>query len=328
MVTPISRASANQRAGRAGRTQPGKCFRLYTKNNFKDLQEHAYPEILRTDQLATTVLTLKKLGIDDLVHFDLMDPPAAETMMRALEMLVSLEAIDEDGNLTKLGEIMGEFPLDPQLSKMLLVSSQFNCSNEILSITAMLTAAPNCFLRPRSASHRATDEAKAQFSHANGDHLTLLNVYHAWKHNGEDPNWCYANFIDMHALKLADNVRTQLVRIMNQYNLKICSTSFNNPDYYANIRKALLAGLFMQVAHLEQSGLYRTIKDNQMVHLHRSCSLNHKPEWVMYGELEHTKGNYIQTVTKIRGEWLIDIAPCYYDLSEFCIGQSISTRAL
>jgi hypothetical protein len=89
--------------------------------------------------LANTVLTLKKLGIDDLVHFDFMDPPAPETLMRALEVLNYLGALDDDGNLTKLGEIMSEFPLDPQMSKMLVVSPEFNCSNEILSISAMLS---------------------------------------------------------------------------------------------------------------------------------------------------------------------------------------------
>ncbi|XP_058083127.1 probable pre-mRNA-splicing factor ATP-dependent RNA helicase DEAH2 isoform X4 [Magnolia sinica] len=139
LVSPISKASAHQRSGRAGRTQPGKCFRLYTEKSFNnDLQPQTYPEILRSN-LANTVLTLKKLGIDDLVHFDFMDPPAPETLMRALEVLNYLGALDDEGNLTKLGEIMSEFPLDPQMSKMLVVSPEFNCSNEILSVSAMLS---------------------------------------------------------------------------------------------------------------------------------------------------------------------------------------------
>lgn len=90
----------------------------------------------------TVVLQLKKLGIDDLVHFDFMDPPAPETLMRALELLNYLAALDDDGNLTDLGAVMAEFPLDPQLAKMLIASCNHNCSNEILSITAMLSG--NC----------------------------------------------------------------------------------------------------------------------------------------------------------------------------------------
>ncbi|EXB55979.1 putative pre-mRNA-splicing factor ATP-dependent RNA helicase [Morus notabilis] len=315
LVSPISKASAHQRSGRAGRTQPGKCFRLYTERSFSnDLQPQTYPEILRSN-LANTVLTLKKLGIDDLVHFDFMDPPAPETLMRALEVLNYLGALDDDGNLTKLGEIMSEFPLDPQMSKMLVVSPEFNCSNEILSISAMLSV-PNCFVRPREAQ-KAADEAKARFGHIDGDHLTLLNVYHAYKQNNEDPSWCYENFVNHRALKSADNVRQQLVRIMARFNLKLCSTDFNSRDYYINIRKAMLAGYFMQVAHLERTGHYLTVKDNQVVHLHPSNCLDHKPEWVIYNEYVLTSRNFIRTVTDIRGEWLVDIAPHYFDLENF-----------
>ncbi|KAJ3681815.1 hypothetical protein LUZ60_014388 [Juncus effusus] len=291
LVSPISKASAHQRAGRAGRTQPGKCFRLYTEKSFNnDLQPQTYPEILRSN-LANTVLTLKKLGIDDLVHFDFMDPPAPETLMRALEVLNYLGALDDEGNLTKLGEIMSEFPLDPQM-------------------------VPNCFLRPRDAQ-KAADEAKARFGHVDGDHLTLLNVYHAYKQNNEDPQWCYENFVNARTMKSADNVRSQLVRIMARYGLKMCSTDFGSREYYVNIRKAMLAGYFMQVAHLERTGHYLTVKDNQVVHLHPSNCMDHKPEWVIYNEYVLTSRNFIRTVTDIRGEWLIDIAPHYYDLTNF-----------
>ncbi|KAG5543565.1 hypothetical protein RHGRI_016341 [Rhododendron griersonianum] len=315
LVSPISKASAHQRSGRAGRTQPGKCFRLYTEKSFNnDLQPQTYPEILRSN-LANTVLTLKKLGIDDLVHFDFMDPPAPETLMRALEVLNYLGALDDDGNLTKLGEIMSEFPLDPQMAKMLVVSPEFNCSNEILSISAMLSI-PNCFLRPREAQ-KAADEAKANFAHIDGDHLTLLNVYHAYKENNEDASWCYENFINPRAMKAADNVREQLVRIMVRYNLKLCSTDFNSCDYYIDIRKAMLAGYFMQVAHLERTGHYLTVKDKQVVHLHPSNCLNHKPEWVIYNEFVLTSRNFIRTVTDVHGEWILDIAPRYFNLENF-----------
>ncbi|KAI3739138.1 hypothetical protein L2E82_29533 [Cichorium intybus] len=316
LVSPISKELAVQRSNHAGRTQPGTCFRLYTEKSFKnDLQPQTYPEILRLN-LANTVLTLKKLGIDDLVHFDFMDPPAPESLLRALEVLNYLGALDDNGNLTKLGEIMSEFPLDPQMGKMLVVSSEFNCSSEILSISAMLSV-PNCFIRPWNAQKAAAHEAKARFVHIDGDHLTLLNVYHAYKQNNEDESWCYENFVDYKALKSADNLRQQLARIMARFNLKFCSTDFNSRDYYTNIRKAMLAGFFMQVAHLERTGYYLTVKDNQVVNLHPSCCLDHKPEWVIYNEYVLTSKNFIRTVTDVRGEWLVEIAPHYYDLDHF-----------
>ncbi|ESQ41460.1 hypothetical protein EUTSA_v10016061mg, partial [Eutrema salsugineum] len=123
LVSPISQPSADQRAGRAGRTRPGKCFRLYTQRSFNDLEEKTVPEMLRSN-LANTVLTLTKLGVN-LVRFDFMDPPAPQTLSRALEDLYHLGALDDECNLTKTGEMMSEFPLDPQMAKMLIVSPQF-----------------------------------------------------------------------------------------------------------------------------------------------------------------------------------------------------------
>lgn len=136
---------------RAGRTRPGKCFRLYTERSFSDeLQEQTYPEILRS-RMDNVVLTLLKLGIQDLVHFDFMDPPgkvifhlslillnisfsiAPETMMRALEQLNYLGALDDDGNLTSLGSKMSEIPLEPQLAKVLLISPEFKCPFEVIN---------------------------------------------------------------------------------------------------------------------------------------------------------------------------------------------------
>jgi len=244
-----------------------------------------------------------------------MDPPAPETLMRALELLNYLAALDDDGNLTELGAIMAEFPLDPQLAKMLIASCENNCSNEILSITAMLSV-PQCFVRPNEA-RKAADDSKLRFAHIDGDHLTLLNVYHAFKQNMEDPQWCYDNFVNYRSLKSADNVRQQLCRIMDRFNLKRTSTDFHSKDYYVNIRKALCSGFFMQVAHLERTGHYLTIKDNQIVQLHPSTCLDHKPEWVLYNEFVLTTKNYVRTVTDVKPEWLVTTAPQYYDMNNF-----------
>ncbi|CAH8586699.1 unnamed protein product [Heterobilharzia americana] len=326
LVTAISKASAQQRAGRAGRTRPGKCFRLYTEKAYtNEMQENTYPEILRSN-LGTVVLQLKKLGIDDLVHFDFMDPPAPETLMRALELLNYLAALDDDGNLTDLGSMMAEFPLDPQLAKMVIASCDYNCSNEILSITSMLSV-PQCFVRPADAKKTA-DEAKMRFAHIDGDHLTMLNVYHAFKQNHEDPQWCYDNFINFRSLKSADNVRVQLSRIMDRFSLRRSSTDFTSRDYYINIRKALVSGFFMQVAHLERTGHYLTVKDNQVVQLHPSTVIDHKPEWVLYNEFVLTTKNYIRTVTEVKPDWLVRIAPQYYDMSNFpdCEARRILER--
>uniref|UniRef100_M4B7I9 RNA helicase n=1 Tax=Hyaloperonospora arabidopsidis (strain Emoy2) TaxID=559515 RepID=M4B7I9_HYAAE len=321
LVSPISRASAKQRSGRAGRTRPGKCFRLYTEQSFlTDLEEQTYPEIL-CSEMSGVVLTLKQLGIDDLVHFDFMDPPAPETLMRALEMLNYLGALSDDGDLTDLGCQMAMLPVLPQLAKMLISSAKYQVPQEVATIVAMLSV-QEPFVRPKNDA-KAANEAKANFAHSDGDHLTLLNVFHAYKLNNGDANWCFENYLNSRSLQSASNVRDQLIRNMKRLEMPTQSTlDIHSPQYYPNIIKALVSGFFMQVAHKAAEGHFVTVKDNQMVHLHPSCVLDKKPDWVVYNEFVLTSRNYIRLNTRIRGEWLVEIAPHYFDLANFPPGDA------
>lgn len=319
LVSPISRASARQRSGRAGRTRPGKCFRLYTEKSFhEDLQETTYPEILRS-KMSNVVLTLKKLGIDDLVHFDFMDPPAPETLMRALELLNYLGALDDDGEMTELGYQMSELPLDPQLAKLILVSPEYRCSAEIVAIVAMLSV-PQIFLRPREQA-KAADEAKAQFTHSDSDHLTLLQVFNEYDMVSERDRkkWCWDNFINERSMISANNVRNQLIGIMKRLDLPYISSDIKGDGSFASsdIRKALSAGMFMQVAFRQRSGEYLTVKDNQLVAIHPGSVVNSRPEWVIFEEFALTTKNFIRTVTSTNVDWLVELAPHYFDLENF-----------
>ena len=191
---------------------------------------------------------------------------------------------------------------------------------------------PLVFMRPPD-QRKMADEAKAQFSHPDGDHLTLLNVYHAYKTSGEDQKWCYDNFCNYRTLKSADNVRSQLKRYMERCDLELVSLPFDERPkgpYYTGIRKALAAGYFMQVAHQERSGSYLTVKDNQVVRLHPSSCLDHAAEWVIYNEFVLTNQNYIRTVTEVKAEWLLDIAPNYFDLDTFpnCEGKRVLEKLI
>merc|ERR1712190_491204 len=200
-----------------------------------------------------------------------------------------------------------------------IMSPTFRCSNEILSVAAMLSV-PLVFMRPKDSA-RDADEAKNRFAHLDGDHLTLLNVFHEYKQHassGVDPaNFCYENYINARSMRSAESVREQLKRTMERLNLVMVSTDFHDKEYYPNIRKCLVSGFFMQVAHFEKSGHYLTIKDNQVVALHPSTCLTHKPEWVLYNEFVLTSKNFVRTVTQVRGEWLVDIAAQYYDVRSF-----------
>ncbi|KAJ2475208.1 DEAH-box ATP-dependent RNA helicase prp22, partial [Coemansia sp. RSA 2131] len=177
-VTPISQAQAKQRAGRAGRTGPGKCYRLYTEAAFRnEMLANSVPEIQRMN-LAAMVLQLKAMGINDLLGFDFMDPPPVQTLLASLELLHSLGALDNEGLLTRIGRKMAEFPMSPELAKALLASVEYGCSEEVLTIAAMLSVEGSVFYRPRE-KQAAADAKKAKFHQPEGDHLTLLTVFNA-----------------------------------------------------------------------------------------------------------------------------------------------------
>ncbi|KTG44447.1 hypothetical protein cypCar_00010855 [Cyprinus carpio] len=198
-VYPISQANANQRAGRAGRTGPGQCYRLYTQSAFKnEMLTTTIPEIQRTN-LANVVLLLKSLGVQDLLLFHFMDPPPEDNMLNSMYQLWILGALDNTGSLTPTGRLMVEFPLDPALSKMLIVSCDMGCSADILIIVSMLSV-PSIFYRPKGREEES-DQVREKFSVPESDHLTYLNVYLQWKNNNYSSIWCNDHFIHTKAMR-------------------------------------------------------------------------------------------------------------------------------
>ncbi|XP_064405869.1 pre-mRNA-splicing factor ATP-dependent RNA helicase DHX16-like [Halichondria panicea] len=311
VIVPCSKASSQQRAGRAGRVAAGKCFRLFTAWAFhNEMEESTIPEIQRTN-LGNVVLMLKSLGINDLVHFDFMDPPPPETLILALEQLYALGALNHMGELTKLGRRMAEFPVGPMLSKMLLAAENYSCTEEILTITAMLSVNNSIFYRPKDRIVYA-DNARANFFRPGGDHLTLLNVYTEWVETDFSMQWCFDNFIQYRSMKRARDVRDQLEGLMERVEVDITS----NPDTVA-IRKAITAGFFYHTAHLSKGGVYKTVKHQQTVHIHPNSSLFQElPKWVVYYELVFTTKEYTRQIIEIENQWLHEVAPHYYKAKE------------
>ncbi|GAU99756.1 hypothetical protein RvY_10710 [Ramazzottius varieornatus] len=311
VVTPISQAQAKQRAGRAGRTGPGKTFRLYTERAYRDeMLPTPVPEIQRTN-LAGTLIQLKAMGINDLLNFDFMDAPPVECMVMALELLHSLSALDDEGLLTKLGRRMAEFPLEPNLAKMLIMSVHLGCSDEILTVVSMLNV-QNVFYRPKEKQAIA-DQKKAKFNQPEGDHLTLLAVYNAWKNHKFSPHWCYENFVQERTLKRAQDVRKQLLGIMDRHKLDVVSCGRNS----ARVQKAICSGFFRNAAKKDPQEGYRTLVDNQVVYIHPSSSLfNHQPEWVVYHEVVHTTKEYMREVTAVDPKWLVEFAPAFFKFTD------------
>uniref|UniRef100_A0A8C9E5A8 ATP-dependent RNA helicase DHX8 n=1 Tax=Phocoena sinus TaxID=42100 RepID=A0A8C9E5A8_PHOSS len=311
VVTPISQAQAKQRAGRAGRTGPGKCYRLYTERAYRDeMLTTNVPEIQRTN-LASTVLSLKAMGINDLLSFDFMDAPPMETLITAMEQLYTLGALDDEGLLTRLGRRMAEFPLEPMLCKMLIMSVHLGCSEEMLTIVSMLSV-QNVFYRPKDKQALA-DQKKAKFHQTEGDHLTLLAVYNSWKNNKFSNPWCYENFIQARSLRRAQDIRKQMLGIMDRHKLDVVSCGKST----VRVQKAICSGFFRNAAKKDPQEGYRTLIDQQVVYIHPSSALfNRQPEWVVYHELVLTTKEYMREVTTIDPRWLVEFAPAFFKVSD------------
>ncbi|KAM7535766.1 hypothetical protein Aperf_G00000095043 [Anoplocephala perfoliata] len=311
LVVPISRAAADQRAGRAGRVAAGKCFRLYTSHAYHtELEAQSVPEIQRTN-LGNVVLLLKSLGIDDLLHFDYMDPPPHDSLVMALEQLYALGALNHKGELTKTGRRMAEFPCDPMLSKMILASEKYKCSEEAITIASMLSVNNAIFYRPKDKLVHA-DAARKAFNHITGDHLTLMNVYNQWADADFSAQWCYEHFIQHRTMKRARDIRDQFVTLLERVEIQPTS----NPGDHVGIRKALTAGFFYHTARFTGNG-YKTVKHQHTIHPHPNSALaEEQPRWVLYHELVFTTREFMRQVSEIEPRWLTEVAPHYYKASE------------
>lgn len=311
IVSPISQAQANQRKGRAGRTGPGKCFRLYTESAFKnEMLPNTIPEIQRQN-LEHTILMLKAMGINDLINFEFMDPPPKTFMVSALEELFNLQALDDEGFLTVLGKRMSQFPMDPSLSKALLASTSYNCSDEMLTIVSMLSV-QSVFYRPKDSRNEA-DSKKGRFHHPFGDHLTLLNVFNRWSESNYSKVFCSNNYLHERHLKRALDVRKQLCNIFKKMKLPIYTCN-GEVDL---IRKSLVSGFFRNASKRDSQVGYRTITDGTQVAISPGSSLFGKEyDYVIYHSIVLTAREYMVQVTAIEPQWLLELAPHFYKMAD------------
>lgn len=323
IVTSCSKASVDQRAGRAGRVGPGKCFRLFTNWSYHhELKANPTPEILRIN-LASVVLLLLSLGVSDLLKFQFLDAPSKMALMKALELLYSLGALNTKGKLTKLGKTMSQFPLDPKLSKVLLTSSSYDCTEEIIIIIAMLGEASSLFYAPKEKKAQA-ESARESFNKGS-DHFTLLDVFEKWEDAGFSKQWCFDYFIQYKSLQRAKNVKSQLLRLhrsleksMNEKE-KTSSSSYNqksSPSHHQSSRerisKTLIAGLFTYISKLTPLGNYKSLKSQQTMSIHPSSVLSKvkpPPKVVLYNELVLTSKEFMRGVIEIKEDWIYEVVP-------------------
>ncbi|KAK4790198.1 hypothetical protein SAY86_017502 [Trapa natans] len=312
-VFPVSQAAADQRAGRAGRTGPGTCYRLYTENAYlNEMLPSPVPEIQRTN-LGNVVLLLKSLKVENLLDFDFMDPPPQDNILNSMYQLWVLGALNNVGGLTELGWKMVEFPLDPPLAKMLLMGEQLECLDEVLTIVSMLSV-PSVFFRPPDRAEES-DAAREKFFMPESDHLTLYNVYQQWKSHQYRGDWCNDHFLHVKGLRKAREVRSQLLDIIKT--LKIPLTS-SWPDLDV-VRKAICSAYFHNAARLKGVGEYVNCRNGMPCHLHPSSALygmGHTPEYVVYHELVLTTKEYMQSATAVEPQWLAELGPMFFSVKD------------
>ncbi len=306
---PISKASAKLRADRAGKSgSDGKCFRLYTERSYdEEMHPDRVPEIQRMN-LSNVVLTLKAIGIDDLKSFDFLNAPPKQYLMSALHQLYILGALDPQGNLTDVGRKMASFPLDISISKMLITSTALSCSEEVLTIASMLSV-PNPIASNPSLDQDLVAEKKARFQQKEGDLLTLLAIYKEWERNEYSTAWCDENFINIVAMKQAQNVRINLKKIMEKEDLEV--TSCGND--LVQCQKAILSGCIQNVARRNPDGeSYQSLVTNQTVQMPASSSMfQSESEWFVFQEPIHVPGmlQEMNQVTAIEPQWLVEFVP-------------------
>ncbi|EPY24577.1 pre-mRNA-splicing factor ATP-dependent RNA helicase DHX15/PRP43 [Angomonas deanei] len=325
----ISKASAEQRKGRAGRTREGKCYRLYTKEEFKEFPEQTHPEILRCN-IVNVLLMLLTVGVTNPCHFPFIDFPSDESLEEAFYDLVQFGAVDGNLELTDLGRQLSQLPLDVSLAKMILKASKNNCAGDAIVLAAMLEAG-NIFLRPSAQRGGGGGASRhEQFVSVEGDHFALIKAFHAYQENRQNgTQYCWENYLRHQSLVQASQIYYQLLNHMGRLNLP--NTATYRPDTgtmdTTAIKKSLIEGFFMQVAFYSvERGCYITVRDGKPIKPHHH-SIIHKlhppPPWVLYDRLQMQGegGVFFRVGCTVRVEWLLEASEYFRNPVEITDGE-------
>ncbi|GMH27675.1 hypothetical protein Nepgr_029518 [Nepenthes gracilis] len=322
-VVQISRVQANQRAGRAGRTRPGKCYRLYPSVVYhEEFLDATVPEILRSS-LAGSVLHLKSLDLPDIdiLKFDYLDPPSYESLEDALRQLYLIDAIDENGSITRFGRIMAELPLEPSLARTLIDANENGCLSQAVTVAAMLSAETTLLPGYSKESKKKRKHAPADLPDGSGfgDHIQLLQIYESWDRTLYDPEWCKVHGLQVRGMLFVKDVRKQLSQIMQKLAkgpLEVQGSHAQREKLqdYSNLRKALCVGYANQLAErmIRHNG-YRTIGlKSQLVQVHPSSVLKPDeegmlPNYVVYHEVVATSRPFMRNVCAVEMSWVLPI---------------------
>ncbi|MCI7036714.1 MAG: ATP-dependent RNA helicase [Spirochaetia bacterium] len=292
--TPVSRASCNQRRGRAGRTCEGTCYRLYTRNDFDTRQEYTTEEIYRTD-LSEVVLRMSELGITDFEKFDFISPPGKEGLLSAVETLRMLKAIEPDGTLSSIGKMMVEFPLEPRVSRIIIESIMYYPSvlEEVLIASSFLSA-QSPFVLP------VGEEMDARLAHhcfrdMHGDFVTYVKLYKTYIEQKNKEHFCKKNYLDERVLAEIQNIKEQLEEIVSK-RLQIPITNGGSMDDYLC---CIASGMIQFVCIREGRENYRSLTADH-ISIHPGSSMfKVNPAYIVAGEIVRTSRTFAMSVSPL-----------------------------
>lgn len=324
-IEPVSRASADQRAGRCGRVGPGICVRLYSEDDYASRDDFTTPEIRRTN-LASVILKTKTLRIGSLEEFPLLDPPRPEAIREGIRTLVELGAMDDRQELTDIGWKLGYMPVDPRVGRIILAADEFGVLPEVLPIAAALEI-PDPRDRPPE-KQQAADEAHSQFADPRSDFLAWLRLWRYYEEAREEhsrnkltrvlrkqflsPNrmreWSdiYRQLKDTAATSLGD--RKAKRRKIGAIHFAEDETKLVEDAKYDAIHQSLLTGLLSSVAMIGDKNEY-TGAGGIKLHLWPGSGVfESKPKWIVAAELVETTRQYARTVARVQPQWIEKIA--------------------
>lgn len=322
-IVPIAKSEAVQRSGRAGRTKPGKSYRLYSETFFGEMEEATVPEIQRSS-LTSVVLDLKCMGIPNVIEFSYVDPPEEKMLLEALRQLYYFQAIDENGRITSLGKQLVEFPVQASLGRVLIRSKQLGCEDAVLPIIAMLSV-ESIFIRPsnKQEAKRALTVHK-ELTEAGGgtsDFATLLAIYRLAVESRNCRQWCKEHCLHFRGIKTAQSIHEQLSAILTRQKVSQDKDQNSLPLSH-RVRQSLCYGLFCNTARLSPNRhSFRTMDGHcTSAYVHPSSTLfgvEKSLDWVVYFELVETTKTYMRTLCPVRYAWVQDLLPQLHNIDVY-----------
>lgn len=329
LTVPISKASATQRAGRAGRESSGKCYRLYKEKDYFKLTDTTEPEILRSE-IISPVLMLKKLGVDDILGWHWLENPGKDSLLASLQQLYTLGALNNLGKITEIGEKMVILPVAPHLASVLIKAQEFNVLNDVIDIVSCLSV-DNLLLTPSSEKRdeiNALRNDTCSLGTSYGDLIMLkelFDIYNTIKENDERKKWCKELAVSYKGFKNVNRIRKQIRDYMSllgdvsshydfhndhDATMDIDDNDLTNQLDVDSILKSFLSGFISNTAIGMPDRSYRTVTNGNLISIHPSSLLfGKKKDAIMYIEFVYTIKGYARNASAIKLEWLQEVVP-------------------